>query len=171
MRKQVITLFLFVVSLLGLRAEVLTGKVVHISDGDTITVIDHTRTSYKIRLYGIDAPESKQPFGNVSKKHLGGLLGGGTVRVEWKSKDKYGRIVGTIFVGDLNVNLKMLYDGMAWHFKKYDHSKAFEDAKATAADRITNSESTFFFICKFRGLASSPFGVHSYWYTVGNIIS
>ena len=110
----------------------LTGKVVHISAGDTITVLDQTRTSYKIRLYGIDAPESKQPFGNVSKKHLGGLLGGGTVRVEWKSKNKYGRIVGTVFVGDLNVNLKMLYDGMAWYFKKYDHSKAFEDAEATA---------------------------------------
>ena len=113
----------------------LTGKVVHISDGDTITVLDQTRTSYKIRLYGIDAPESRQPFGNVSKKHLGGLLGGGTVRVEWKSKDKYGRIVGTVFVGDLNVNLKMVQDGMAWHFKKYDSSKVFADAETTAKEK------------------------------------
>ena len=112
----------------------LTGKVVHISDGDTITVLDQTRTSYKIRLYGIDAPESKQAFGNVSKQHLGTLLKSGTVKVEWKTKDKYGRILGTVYVNDLNINLKMIQDGMVWHYKRFDSTKSFANAETSAKE-------------------------------------
>ena len=55
---------------LGLQAqaETLLGKVIHVQDGDSITVLDDTRTQHKIRLGGIDAPERRQAFGNVSKE-------------------------------------------------------------------------------------------------------
>lgn len=55
-------------------ADILQGRVVGVADGDTITVLDASNTQYKIRLAGIDAPEKKQPFGQVSKKSLSGLV-------------------------------------------------------------------------------------------------
>jgi endonuclease YncB( thermonuclease family) len=55
-------------------AEVLTGKVVKITDGDTLVILDANHTQHKIRLAGIDAPEAKQAFGQRSKEHLSGLV-------------------------------------------------------------------------------------------------
>ena len=135
MRKTVATLFLFFTSLLVLHAEVLIGKVVHISDGDTITVLNQSKEQFKVRLYGIDAPESKQAFGNVAKKHLSSIVSGKEVKVEWKSKDRYGRLLGKVFVGDLDVNLKMLKDGLAWHFKRYDNTRSFSEAEKEAKEK------------------------------------
>ena len=54
--------------------ETITGRVVGVSDGDTITVLDSTKTRHKIRLAGIDAPESKQAFGQASKKSLAAMV-------------------------------------------------------------------------------------------------
>ena len=135
MRKKAILTALVLTFLAALHADVLTGKVVRVSDGDTITVLDQASEQFKIRLYGIDAPESKQAFGDVSKKHLGTLLKDGEVRVEWKTKDKYGRILGVVFAGRTNVNIKMLQDGMAWHYKRFDDSKAFADTEAQAKEK------------------------------------
>lgn len=78
-------------------ADTLTGKVVRVADGDTITVLDHTNTQHRIRLQGIDAPEKAQPYGNASRKHLAGLVAGKTAAVQWAKYDRYGRIVGTVF--------------------------------------------------------------------------
>ena len=132
MRKKAILTALVLTFLAALHADVLTGKVVRVSDGDTITVLDQASEQFKIRLYGIDAPESKQAFGDVSKKHLGTLLKDGEVRVEWKTKDKYGRILGIVFAGRTNVNIKMLQDGMAWHYKRFDSNPAYAAAELDA---------------------------------------
>jgi len=70
----------FIVSLLLLvtstHADTLTGQVVAVADGDTITVLDANRHQERIRFQGIDAPERAQAFGQVSKKHLAGLVFG-----------------------------------------------------------------------------------------------
>ncbi len=55
-------------------ADTLTGKVVKVADGDSITVLDNTNTQHRIRLQGIDAPERKQAFGNASRKYLANLV-------------------------------------------------------------------------------------------------
>ena len=60
-RGLILALALVVAPLAG--AETLTGRVVGIADGDTLTVLDTSNQQHKIRLYGIDAPEKKQPFG------------------------------------------------------------------------------------------------------------
>ena len=70
------------------------GKVVSITDGDTITVLDSDDEQHKVRLYGIDAPEKGQAFGTASGKALGDKLHEKEVRFVWKAKDKYGRILG-----------------------------------------------------------------------------
>ena len=66
----------------------LVGKVVGITDGDTVVVLDVNRKQHKIRLEGIDCPESHQAFGRKAKKALAGKVFGKTVRVEWKGKDR-----------------------------------------------------------------------------------
>ena len=52
------------------QADTLTGRVVAVADGDTVTVLDEHRTQHRIRLQGIDAPEKAQPFGERSRQHL-----------------------------------------------------------------------------------------------------
>jgi endonuclease YncB( thermonuclease family) len=75
-------------------AEVLTGRVVGVSDGDTITVLDAAKVQHKIRVAGIDAPEKKQAFGQVSKENLSRLVFDKEVDIEWTKLDRYKRIVG-----------------------------------------------------------------------------
>src|SRR5258708_5481819 len=85
----------------------LTGKVVHIADGDTLTVLDNDKVQYKIRLHGIDAPEKGQAFGTKAKEALAEKVHEKTVRVVWKEKDQYGRVVGDVYLGDRNINIEM----------------------------------------------------------------
>ena len=119
-------------TLLGLRAEVLTGRVVKVSDGDTITLLDAANAQSKIRLNGIDAPEKSQAFGEASRQNLARYIAGKSVRVEWKKRDRYGRILGTVFVDDLDVNLQQLKDGFAWHYKQFDSNPVYSAAETTA---------------------------------------
>jgi endonuclease YncB( thermonuclease family) len=113
-------------------ADELRGKVVSIADGDTITVLDENKKQNKVRLNGIDAPEKKQAFGAKSKARLGKLVAGKDVVVEWKEKDKYGRIVGQVYHGSFDVNLQMVKEGLAWHYKKYSKSADLGRAEAEA---------------------------------------
>lgn len=100
-------------------AATLEGRVVGIADGDTITIVDTTNTQHKIRLAGIDAPEKRQPFGNVSKQSLSDLVFGKQVVVDYQKLDRYDRVVGKVFVDGVNVNLEQVKRGLAWYFKKY----------------------------------------------------
>ena len=110
----------------------LRGRVVSVADGDTITVLDASNTQHKIRLFAIDAPERSQAFGQKSKEQLSGYVFGKDVTVQWKSKDKYGRILGTIFVGSTDINLQMVRDGYAHHYKRYDSTPVYAAAEADA---------------------------------------
>lgn len=108
-------------------AEVLSGRVVGIADGDTVTVLDIAKTQHKIRLGGIDAPEKKQAFGNVSKKSLSDMVYDKNVDVEWHKEDRYGRKVGKILIDGVDVNLEQIKRGMAWFYKKYKGELIQED--------------------------------------------
>ena len=113
-------------------ADELRGKVVSIADGDTITVLDADKKQHKVRLTGIDAPEKKQAFGAKSKDRLGELVAGKDVVVDWKENDTYGRTLGKVRQGSLDVNLQMVKDGLAWHYKKYSKSAELSGAEAEA---------------------------------------
>lgn len=108
-------------------AEVLSGRVVGVADGDTITVLDSTNTQHKIRLGGIDAPEKKQAFGNVSKKSLSDMVFNKQVEVDWHKEDRYGRKVGKVLVNNQDINLEQIKRGLAWFYKKYKGELAQED--------------------------------------------
>ena len=110
-----------------MQAETLVGKVVGITDGDTITVIDTDNTEHKIRLMGIDAPEKKQDYGNESKKALSNYIYQKEVTVEYKKQDRYKRKVGKIILGKHDICLQMIKDGMAWHYKDYEKEQSKTD--------------------------------------------
>jgi endonuclease YncB( thermonuclease family) len=121
---------LFVVTLLVAPpsiSDTLQGRVVGVSDGDTVTILDGTNTQIKIRLLGIDAPEKKQSFGSKSKEFLSTLVFNKQVRVEYRKKDKYGRTIGKIIVDGVDANLEQIKAGMAWHYKKYQKEQLAED--------------------------------------------
>ena len=67
-----------------------SGRVISVADGDTITIIGDGNAQYKIRLNAIDAPEKSQDFGQKSKQQLSNYVFGKDITVTWKSKDKYG---------------------------------------------------------------------------------
>jgi endonuclease YncB( thermonuclease family) len=98
----------------------LHGVVVGITDGDTIRVLDDQRTSYRIRFMGIDAPESRQAFGNASRRSLAAMVAGKAVTVEWEKLDRYGRVVGKVSVNGRDVCLEQVKTGMAWHYKRFE---------------------------------------------------
>lgn len=96
-----------------------SARVVGIQDGDTITVLYFERYQIKVRLYGIDAPENSQPFGNASKKKLSDLVFGKNVTLYTKGKDRYGRLLAWVFNGPICANKEMVRSGMAWWYRQY----------------------------------------------------
>ena len=112
-----------------------TGKVVRVSDGDTIAILDSSNAQLKIRLNKIDAPEKSQAFGQRSKQHLSDILFGKRVTVTWDATDRYGRILGTVWLDGRDINLQMVRDGFAWHYKRYDSTPAYAQASTASRGR------------------------------------
>ena len=114
------------------RAGVIQGQVVGVVDGDTITVLDATRSQHRIRLQGIDAPESHQAFGARSKQQLSDLVFAKEVSVEWEKRDRYGRVLGKVLAGGRDACLAQVRAGMAWHYKYYQEEQSPEDRRLYA---------------------------------------
>ena len=112
----------------------LTGRVVSVSDGDSLTLMAANNLQIKVRLAEIDAPESGQPYGNKAKQRLSDLVRGKEVMVSVQTKDRYGRTVGRVYVDDLDVCAEMVRAGAAWVYRLYvidnDLFAVEEDAKA-----------------------------------------
>lgn len=106
---------------------VIEGKVVKVSDGDTITVLDKENKQHKIRFQGIDAPESKQAFGQASKENLANMIFGKEVKVVGSKTDRYGRTVAKILLDGRDINLEQIKAGFAWHYKAYEREQPPED--------------------------------------------
>jgi len=96
-----------------------TGKVVGISEGDTISVMREGR-AVKVRLYGIDCPERGQPFGGRATQITSDMAFGREVTVQVKTTDRYGRIVGEVILPDgLSLNKDLVHAGLAWWYRKH----------------------------------------------------
>lgn len=125
-------------------AATLNGRVVSVQGGDTITVIDASKTQHKIRLAGIYAPQPKQPFGDKSKQNLSEMIYNKPVKVEWTKRDKNKRIVGKVLftpavcvspqcVQSADANREQIATGFAWHDKEYAVEQATDDRKSYVA--------------------------------------
>lgn len=127
---------LFCLSLAATANADVAGKVVKVTDGDTTQVLTSEQELFKIRLTGIDAPESKQPFGNASRKNLADMVAGKEVLVESSKTDRYGRVLGKVWVKPsdcascgktLDANHAQLLAGMAWWYRYYAKEQPPED--------------------------------------------
>ena len=115
----------------------LSGRIVSVADGDTVTLLDANLRQHRIRLSGIDAPEKRQPFGNRSRLHLGALVFGKQVTAHCPKTDRYKRAVCRIEVDGIDANLAQVEAGMAWHYKAYAREQSPADRRryAKAEDR------------------------------------
>lgn len=109
----------------------MSGKVVSIADGDTLTVRTADKT-VKVRLVHIDAPESGQPFGSRSKQNLSDLTFGKTVDLIGSEKDRYGRLLAVVKVDGLEVNLEQVKAGLAWAYLEYKPPVNYVEAEKRA---------------------------------------
>jgi len=125
-RKTILTVccgFLIIASDFALAIETspFIGKVVRISDGDTVFILNGNRT-FKIRLANIDAPEKNQSYGLACKRRLSERVFQKEVRVNpvvKNSLDRYNRTVATINLGETDINLEQIKSGCAWHYTEY----------------------------------------------------
>ena len=134
-RKLAVSLALLLASAL-VQAEVLTGTVIKVVDGDTVTILDRDRKQFKVRVAGIDAPERRQPYYDVSKQNLSRLAYNRVVTVDWRKHDRYGRIVGNVRVAGEDVGLAQVRAGLAWWYRDYAREQTPEDRKLYEAAEL-----------------------------------
>lgn len=122
------TAFLFLVSslfTLTCQAQVVEGIVRAVYDGDTVLLATRNQSKLKVRLYGIDAPETKkpgqpgQPFGDISKRTLMYKIMGRQVQADIMDTDQYQRAVAVIRYAGRDINREMTAEGMAWAYRNY----------------------------------------------------
>jgi endonuclease YncB( thermonuclease family) len=117
------------------------GKVVGLKDGDTIEVLVDGR-AVVVRFEHVDCPEigGGQPYSCVAKQFVSDLCFGKEVKLVSKgTKDRYGRLIAVVLTADgVNVNLELVKNGLAWHFKKYSKDMVYADAEILARQRKVN---------------------------------
>lgn len=110
-------------------------RVVKIADGDTLTALSPKLQQLKCRLYGIDAPEKKQAFGQASKLSLAELSFGRTAYIDIVGRDRYGRSICRVAVDGVDVNKAQIARGMAWMYREYAKDVSYSDAESAAQAR------------------------------------
>ncbi|WP_379652263.1 thermonuclease family protein [Teichococcus aestuarii] len=115
----------------------LQGRVVGIHDGDTLTLLASGNQQVRIRLGSIDAPESRQPYGIRAQQELSSLAGRKEARVVVEDIDRYGRTVGRLWVGAVDVNAELVRRGASWVYQQYNRDPALLalEAEAKAAKK------------------------------------
>ena len=126
LKSGLLALMLFLVPQAELKT--INGEVTLLLNGDTLTLKTKRNRAYKVRLADIDAPEIGQPFGKPSRRLARDLALKKTVRGNYTFKDKYGRLIGEVFLPDSKLlNEEMLKAGLAWHYRvKHPHSSFLE---------------------------------------------
>lgn len=132
---KVKTIIRFVLLLITITAysQTLTGKVVDIMDGDTFKLLTQDSTLVKVRLANIDCPEKKQPYSNKAKQFVSEAIFGKTISINVLKKDRYRRAIAEVFYSDsINLNQKLVSNGLAWHYVKYSKDTILQSLENSA---------------------------------------
>lgn len=138
MRRNILFVLIFwLFSLSPALADEITGKVIRVADGDTFTMLLPGKTQAKVRLAEIDAPERGQAWGGIAKDRLEKMIKGKTVTVKYTEEDRYGRIIGTVYLYgvSVDVNFSMVYEGNAWVYTHYARRPDLINAEEIARSR------------------------------------
>ncbi|UMT93572.1 thermonuclease family protein (plasmid) [Paracidovorax citrulli] len=133
-------------------------KVIGVADGDTLNVLvfdGAVKTPRRVRLSGIDAPEKAQPFGMVARQALSHLAYGRMGRMDCRSTDQYGRSVCMVRVDGVDVGLRMIEQGLAWHYKRYASTQPRQEAGSYAVAEL-NARASKAGLWRELGTAAEP---------------
>jgi len=112
--------------------ERISGRVISVSDGDTLTLRDDAGRRHRVRLATIDAPEREQAFGSQSRQHLARLVLNRDAQLRVLSRDNYDRIVAVVEVDGRDMNLMQISSGMAWHYRAHQKQQSAQERHAYA---------------------------------------
>ena len=107
----------------------LAGRIVGISDGDTVTLLDVNKVQHRIRIAGIDAPEKKQAFGTRSKSSLSDMAFNRAVEADCRKADRYQRQVCVVYVNGKDIGLEQIRTGMAWWYREYSKEQTLHERR------------------------------------------
>jgi endonuclease YncB( thermonuclease family) len=121
------------------RANSFVGKVIEINGGDEITIFNMNRP-VRIRLIGMDAPESNQAFGDIARQHLSDLVYDKQVLVEYSGIGEHSSLIGRVSLNDVDISAQMIRDGAAWFDSRYTLSDSqreiyFQSEQAARKER------------------------------------
>lgn len=108
----------------------ITGKVVAVNDGDTLTILDANKAQHVIQLIGVDAPESNQAFGDKARQSLSDLVSGKTITITSLKTDRDDRVVGKVTLNSKDIGLEQIRRGAAWFYRQYVNELSGDDARA-----------------------------------------
>ena len=115
-----------------------SGQVIKVIDGDTYDLLLKDKTTIRVRMDGIDAPESGMPYAKKATQYLGDLCKNQTIKIVKNNVDRYGRTISYSYLKDgRELSREMLKAGYAWHYKEYnsDPELATLEEKARQAKR------------------------------------
>lgn len=110
----------------------ITGRVVGVNDGDTLTLLTADKQQIKVRLSSIDTPEKAQPYGQKSRQALADLTFQKQAVLDAQDRDRYGRTVARVYVDGVDVNRKLVESGAAWVYRQYNRDQSLLQAEAEA---------------------------------------
>jgi micrococcal nuclease len=108
------------------------GKIVSVSDGDTVTLLTKDKKQIKIRLAAVDCPEKHQDYGNVAKEFTSDFCFGKKVKVLTTGTDRNRRVIGFVYIKGKCLNKELLKMGLAWHYKKYNNDDEYANLENEA---------------------------------------
>ena len=128
------SLVLFCVAVLTGQSATFAGRVVKVIDGDTVGVLRDGR-EVRVRLEGIDAPETAQDFSQRAKQFTSDAIFGKDVIVSVKETDQYGRLVARVLADGRDVSVALVEAGLAWHYVEYSNDFVLRNTEASARTR------------------------------------
>lgn len=117
------------------RGDVLSGKVVRVADGDTVTLLAGGNKQHRVRLAEIDAPESGQAFGRKSRDSLNRMCAGQSASVHVQDIDRYGRVVGRVVCSGVDTSVEQVRLGMAWVYDSYVRDRSLYKFQSSAREK------------------------------------
>jgi endonuclease YncB( thermonuclease family) len=123
------------------------AKVVKIFDGDTFDAV-YKDSTYRFRLFDIDAPEFGQEFYAESKHFLSDLICTKYVTIDNKGLDKYGRTLGVVHRKDdtLNINRQLVKEGLAWNYTHYSTDTLLPKLESLAREKQIGIWSSYHYL-------------------------